>query len=148
MTEVRVVDAPTTELDGLVTWFEDMADGLVLLEPYPLVTVRGAVTAVTAGIGRHLDEPLAMAGGTTREVREWNHLAQILDRDHAWFRTSLEQLAWFLEVVEREDHGGHRQAIGQYGRLLCESFRRHRELERLLATPRGEPTRPGPSRQI
>jgi len=47
--------------------------------------------------------------------------------------TSIEQLWWFYRVVEGEDHGGHRQALGQYGRILAEALRRHRAEERAFA---------------
>ncbi len=53
-----------------------------------------------------------------------------LAADHERFRTSVQQLWWFYAIVEREDHGGNRQALGQYGRLVCEALRRHRAEER------------------
>jgi hypothetical protein len=39
-------------------------------------------------------------------------------------------LRGLLRIVERDDHGGNRQALGQYGRILAEALKEHRALER------------------
>ncbi len=38
------------------------------------------------------------------------------------------QLHWLLGIVERDNHGGNRQALGQYGLLVAESLRQHLQL--------------------
>jgi hypothetical protein len=116
--------------DDAVAWFERISDGLVLLEEFPLDEVREAV----GGFGRRVRAHSEAAGSPgTRTDRDGRIAA-----DHRRFLTSVEQLDWLLRIVEQEDHGGHRQALGQYGRLLTESLRRHRREERAgSAPPRG-----------
>ena len=124
---------PPGGFDALVEWFELLSYNLVLLEEYPLVDVRAAVARVAQAIERHgrsAERPPPEPDPESRELRD---LAQILSADHDWFRISVDQLWWFFRVVEREDHTGHRQALGQYGRVLCESVRRHRAQEEEFA---------------
>ncbi len=126
------IDRPPHELDALIDWFEWVSERLVLLELFDLDDVGRAVGAIDRAVRDHLaaveDGAFAGPGGDA---------AHRLALDHRMYPTSLEQLAWFLRVVVRDDHGGNRQALGQYGRLLAESLGRHREEERrLAATPR------------
>ncbi len=109
----------------LVEWFDRFSLALVRLAPYTLREIREAVAAFDRGLATHLGPQLRgapVAPGLSDRPRTREEL---LAREHAWFRTSLEQLRWFLGIVEQEDHGGHRQALGQYGRLLAEALRRH-----------------------
>ncbi len=122
---------PPADLDALIEWFDRVAYRLVLLEEYPLSDVEAAVAAIDRGVRAHLDAdrpggilPEASAG---TEGSGWQSAR--LGDDHERYRTSLEQLRWFLAVVQKEDHGGHRQALGQYARLVAESLRRHRAEE-------------------
>jgi hypothetical protein len=120
---------PPADFDALVAWFERWSYGLVLLEEYPLTDVRRALLDVERGVREHLrtfDTVLVSPVHPTTEPAE---VRSILRADHAWFLVSLEQLEWFYRVVEGEDHGGHRQALGQYGCVLAEALRRHRDVE-------------------
>jgi hypothetical protein len=123
---------PPAEFDPLVEWFESASYRLVLLEEYPLEEIRRWVEVVVTAVGLHgrLEDPLlaALRPRTSDDAT----LVRILAADHVWFRTSVEQLEWFFSIVEHEDHGGHRQALGQYGRVFAESLRRHRTDEREL----------------
>jgi hypothetical protein len=123
---------PPEGFDRLVDWFERVSYNLVLLEDYGLEDVRRAVGRIAAAIEAHGHASDVSSPGSTEGPPELMDRARILAADHEWFRTSVEQLWWFFGVVEREDHGGHRQALGQYGRVLCESVRRHRAEEEEL----------------
>lgn len=118
---------PPPGVDALVEWFDRFGSELVRLAEYPLPVVEAAVETFSAAVRAHLaaaDPPDGFGVGSLRPVRE-----RLLEGEHARFRTSLEQLAWFLSVVRGEDHGGHRQALGQYMRVLAEAFRLHRDEE-------------------
>ena len=116
---------PPTELDALVDWFEQIAYQLVLLAEFSLPDLRHAVEVFAQAVTRHGEQPPYGEIGRTGD----DELARVLRADHGWFVTSAEQLRWFLRVVEGEDHGGHRQALGQYGRIFAEAVRRHRAQE-------------------
>jgi hypothetical protein len=124
---------PPREFDELIEWFERLSYRLVLLEEYPLDDLRAMVRTVGSAVSTHcrIEDPL-LARLPLRSSDEQT-LARVLAADHVWFRTSTEQLEWFLSIVVGEDHGGHRQALGQYGRIFAESLRRHRSDERRLA---------------
>jgi hypothetical protein len=112
---------PPSELDPLVEWIDAVSQNLVLLEPYSLDDLRRAVAAVEAALDGHIAVPVPPTVETPR--------ADELRADHLRYRVSLEELRGLLRVVENDDHGGHRQALGQYGRVLAESVRRHRASE-------------------
>lgn len=124
---------PPTELDPLVDWFDRFSTRLVLLDEIPLARVREAVAAMVAGITTH------RAGGGPSEPSERARssglaaLRRTLRADHEQLAASVRELGWLLGIVERDDHGGNRQALGQYGRLVCEALRRHRAEEREAA---------------
>ncbi len=126
------IRSPPPAFDDLIDWLERWSYSLVLLEEYPLRDVHTAIDAVEDAVRSHRKEadrwvaPLRSAGGETARG------AQVILHDHEWFDTSLEQFWWFYRVVESDDHGGHRQALGQYGRVLAEALRRHRRDERWL----------------
>jgi hypothetical protein len=116
--------------DALVNWFDRFSAGLVLLDEISLMEVREAVAAMANGIAAHR---LAHGPAGTLERSRSADLAslrRILRSDHDRFDSSVQQLRWLLAIVERDDHGGNRQALGQYGRLVCEALRRHRVEER------------------
>ncbi len=124
--------APPPGFDAFVDWFERVSDRLVLLETYPLDDLRTWVGAVGERVRRHARPEDPLLASLCLGLPGLASRAELLIADHAWFQTSTEQLAWFLAVVEREDHGGHRQALGQYGRVYAESLRHHRDRERAL----------------
>jgi len=126
------IHAVPTDFDELIDWLERWSYNLVLLEEYPLPEVKSALDAVDRAVRAHRTE-------ADRRLRSLHDLSdessrgrKVVLNDHEWFETSLEQFWWFYRVVEKEDHGGHRQALGQYGRVLGESLRRHRVDENAL----------------
>jgi hypothetical protein len=134
---------PPEDLDDRVDWFERVSTNLVLSEEYALADVRAAVVALRLSLSTHSAEPVPDLSGRD-PVPGLRDRARLLAADHAWFGRSMEQLDWFLGIVEREDHGGHRQALGQYGRILAESVQRHRRDEReYLAGLGSRPLAPG-----
>ena len=137
------IRAPPSPFDELVDWLERWSYGLVLLEEYPLPDVRTAVTAVETALREHRVSTERWIAPLRGEDEETARGARVMLSDHEWFETSVEQLWWFFRVVEKEDHGGHRQALGQYGRVLAEALRRHRADEARLESRRS-PLRPGP----
>ena len=126
------VRAPPGAFDDLVDWLEGWSYRLVLLEGYDLDDLRGAVGAVESAVEGHREATEPWISPLLESDPETSRVSRVILHDHLWFRTSLEQFRWFLRVVEGEDHGGHRQALGQYGRVLAESLRRHRRDERWL----------------
>lgn len=119
-------------LDPEIERFETFSHGLVRLEPHSIEELRVAVERITSAVSDHLkadgERPL-MPGGRRRRLAAKR---QRLAAEHERFRTSLAELRLLLAVVEGDDHGGHRQALGQYGRLLTEALRAHRDEERLV----------------
>ena len=127
--EIRAVPE---DFDQLVEWVDRIGRRLVLLEEYPLSDLRDWVDAVERGIRSHLAEfgDLGGAAADPSGAPGARASTDLLADDHARFLVSMEQLRWFFRVVERDDHGGNRQALGQYGRVLAEALRRHRRDER------------------
>ncbi|HUZ80420.1 MAG TPA: hypothetical protein VMV28_07390 [Thermoplasmata archaeon] len=126
---------PPAALEELVDWFEALSYGLVLLEPYPLTEVRGAVDRFHQEVRLHSDRAEShLAHGPLRTDPLGRTLTELVRADHRWFETSFDQLDWFLRIAEEDGHGGNRQALGQYGRLVADAVRRHLADERLLAS--------------
>jgi len=124
--------SPPAGFDELAEWFERWSTRLVLLEEYPLGDVRRAILVVERAVREHRQRFDPWASALPREDAAVARGVQILLSDHAWFETSIAQLWWFYDVVDREDHGGHRQALGQFGRVFAEALGRHRADERRL----------------
>jgi hypothetical protein len=116
----------------LIDWLEAWSYNLVLLEEYPLSDVQAAVRTVSAAVRDHAGSAERRLAELPPRGEEFARGVRLVRNDHVWFVTSLEQFGWFLRVVESEDQGGHRQALGQYGRILAEALRRHRRDERWL----------------
>lgn len=127
----EIVVAPR-EFDALVEWVDRVSRNLVLLEAYSLPEVASWVDAVDRAVRDHLStyRELTPSRSVGRRDDDFATLRRTLEEDHARFRVSLDQLRWFFRVVEEDDHGGNRQALGQYGRVLAEALRRHRRDER------------------
>ncbi len=132
-----------TEFDDVVEWFDGVSRALVLLEAYPLEDLRQVVAVMRRTVLEHCRSDGRSIPEVASHSPELDPRERLLVADHRWFRLSLEQLDWFLGVVAGEDHGGHRQALGQYGRVFAESLRRHRTVER-AALSRGEGNPDGP----
>jgi hypothetical protein len=122
--------APPPELDARIDWFENFSYALVLLAEFPLGEVGAAVRAFEVSVREHLRDRSLEATPTSRLPAPLRETWAVLAADHAWFVTSIDQLEWSYAIVEGEDHGGHRQALGQYGRVFAEALRRHRAEER------------------
>jgi hypothetical protein len=126
--------APPAEFDPFLVWLAEVSDRLVLLEEFSLEEIRSGMKITRERVLEHLRSSTRSqsAPGSAPRAQE---LEAIVRSDHDWFEISLAELAGLVRVVEREDHGGHRQALGQYGRLLATALTRHRrdeaELERL-----------------
>ena len=124
------IRAPPEDFDAFVSWFEGVSYRLVLLEEYPLDDVRRAVLTAQRVLTAHMHGPIPEPPGDPGV--EYREAGRILRSDHTWFLVSIEQLGWFWSIVAGEDQGGHRQALGQYGRILAEAIQRHRRDERRL----------------
>jgi hypothetical protein len=114
----------------MVEWFERVSYRLVLLEEYSLEDIRRAREAFDAAVRRHLQGHVPHIELSVPLPADLSERRTVLRADHAWFAVSLDQLRWFYRIVEGEDHGGHRQALGQYGRVFAEALQRHRVEER------------------
>lgn len=114
-------------LDARLDAFDHFAVGLVRLEPYPLEEVRRTVEGFCSELERHLRESRRRGVVTPRDARA----EELLRSEHDRFPASVEELRALLDVVVHDDHGGHRQALGQYGRILVEALRAHRADEAL-----------------
>lgn len=126
---------PPEGLRALTEWFDGVSLRLVLLEGYSLEEVREAIDRFSRSVERHvarakhLDRPPDNGG---------------LAGEHARFESSIEELRLLMGIVEREDHGGHRQALGQYGRIFAEALLRHLREESSLSG-HGNPPAGGPA---
>jgi hypothetical protein len=121
---------PPGELDALVDWFDRVSHALVLLDDMPLSDVRGAVAAFSAAVTAHRETDGGLSASDVPQDAGLLAGRQVLREDHDRFASSVRQLWWLCGIVEHEDHGGNRQALGQYGRLAAEALRRHRAEER------------------
>jgi hypothetical protein len=124
------------EIDTALADFERFASSLVHLEPRPLDAVRQGVEQFVAVVQRHLDGRATTDGQRSTAAEGAVTLTDRLGLEHERFRASLEGLRGLLAVVVGNDHGGHRQAPGQYGRVLAEALRSHRADGRAVALPR------------
>ena len=135
------IRTPPSGFDDLIDWLERWSYSLVLLEEFPLADVRAGIRSVESAVRAHTGAADRWVAPLQTGDEENARGARVILHDHEWFATSLEQFWWFYRVVERDDHGGHRQALGQYGRVLAEALRRHRRDERRLEgrqTPRSD----------
>ena len=119
------------ELEQLCLEQGRIAEGLVRLAEYPVEALRAEVARAEellcrrhpASVARVVEE----VGGTS--VWEFR-LSPASARDHPWFEDSVRELGGYLDCVARDPHGGNRQALGQYWRLLVEAVARHAAEER------------------
>lgn len=133
---------PAHPLDRAVERFDVFSASLVRLEPHPFEEVRRTVEGFAALVERHLQGAPRRPPGAVHGTPGWSEREERLYREHERFLVSIEQLRGILLVVEADDHGGHRQALGQYGRIFAEAMRMHRREER--AQGRRRPSRRPP----
>lgn len=126
------IQRPPADFDELVEWLEGWSYRLVLLEEYPLADLQAAIAATGNAIRSHRTEIETRLSRIGPGGQGTAPLLQVVRSDHEWFEISVDQFGWFLRIVEGEDHGGHRQALGQFGRVLAEALRRHRRDEQRL----------------
>ncbi|HXW66425.1 MAG TPA: hypothetical protein VEL82_00850 [Thermoplasmata archaeon] len=132
------------DFDEFVEWLDRFGRALVLLDERPLPEVGAVVADAAARVRDHIRTFDRVLLGPAEGAIARGESSRLI-ADHRWFETSLEQLDWCYGIVAREDHGGHRQALGQYARLLAEALRRHRARERARSTrDRTAPTAVGP----
>ncbi|MGB6500517.1 MAG: hypothetical protein WBG19_03835 [Thermoplasmata archaeon] len=115
---------PVRSLEEITNSFERFSAGLVLLEACPIEQVRAEIVEFESALRAHLrsSESIAPSEGPGGD-------AGTIASDHSRFLTSIDQLWWFYRIVSSNDHGGHRQALGQYGRLLTEAVQQHMSVE-------------------
>ena len=117
--------ASSIELVAILETFERMSSSLVLLDPYSLDDVARTVMEFRQSVEDHLEgcgrssETLDDSSGSLPPHRQEE------SSDYAKFAVSLEELNALLEIVRSDDHGGNRQALGQYGKILAEAWRHH-----------------------
>ena len=122
--------AGASSLEEEVTRFDRFAHGLVRLEPYPRGVLRDSVERFAQRVQEHLDLAASSGPDGPGSPRPGTGSERLLAREHLRFRGSLDELRGLLAVVEADDHGGHRQALGQYGKILAEALRVHLNDER------------------
>ena len=125
MASGRSRPSPSAELTQRLDGFDRFCLALVRLEPYPLEEVRATVVRFASALARHLATQTTGSSPAPGELAPDRGRIGRLAAEHERFHASLEQLRVLLEVVVRDDHGGHRQALGQYGRIVVEALRSH-----------------------
>lgn len=138
---VGVARAPDVALGRIIESFDRLSYGLVLLEPYFIEEIAAAVRTLRRSVERHIETSRRIWEGEQGTSTRDSLLRRELRDDHARFRTSLEELNALLGIIRRDDHGGNRQALGQYGKILAEALRIHLRAEATEGTP--HPEKPG-----
>ncbi|MGA8664616.1 MAG: hypothetical protein WB809_06100 [Thermoplasmata archaeon] len=123
------IRSPPPSLDDRIDWFGQVSEGLVQMEDYSLSDVAFAVDQIEISVREHLRSAAPEREDREGGVADGLGLTARIQSEHSVFPTSLRQLRWFFGIVAHEDHGGHRQALGQYGKVLAEALQRHREDE-------------------
>ena len=134
-TEASTLRASIERLDRRSEEFDRFSYGLVRLEPHSLEELRARVGEFARSVERHLHDGDASAA----PAHGGGAVARRLAAEHGRFRSSVRELVGLLEVVERDDHGGHRQALGQYGRIFVEALRVHLRDELTLVPGGSQP---------
>jgi hypothetical protein len=132
----EVVTASLLRVRNAAHQLEGHCEELVALGAIPLEEVRGAVDALARQL---LEGHPALVAGRLRALRRFGPAAQRLERDHERFPEGFAEIRGLLDVAERDDHGGNRQAVGQYGRILLEAVLRHLSEEAALLGSSNDP---------
>jgi hypothetical protein len=126
------------ELQGIARAQQPIAEGLVLLREFPELVLARAIEDLRVGVTRN--HPRAAEPMLHRSERDGSLEAEKgrqLRREHAMFESSFFELDHYRERAKVDPHGGNRQALGQYWRLVLEALERHLADELPLAG-RGE----------
>lgn len=109
-----------------------LAEDLVRLRVHSVAEVQAEVSRMSELLlSVHPERVHRALEGAARCPACAEHVRR-LRADHERFETSAEQLRWFWSIVERDDHGGNRQALGQYWKILLEALARHLSEERVI----------------
>lgn len=134
---------PSEEIERirrLLTTWRRLPDDLVHLEPVPADELDSAARELVSAFELHrnrLDLWLATSMDAHQASRR---RAERLLADHQRFGESILELQTLREIVRQDGHGGNRQALGQYWRLVWEALARHlTEEEDLLDSGFGRP---------
>jgi hypothetical protein len=134
----------STDVGDIARRQAELAERLVRLEDVPLPELDREVRLLRRSLlFEHSRGTEPWLRDMERQAPAQAHRVDRLRSDHRIFRSSMEQLEWFRSIVEAEDHGGNRQALGQYWKILIESILRHLEEEWDLASGGAEPGRAG-----
>jgi hypothetical protein len=125
---------PDADLLRIIDDFDRVSCGLVLLEPYGIEEVAVAIRRLCAAVEIHVENRRKNGGVEAGCSVHTSDRSEELEDDHARFQASLAELAALLEIISQDDHGGNRQALGQYGKILSEALRKHLRAEDAQAT--------------
>ncbi len=117
--------------DRAVAEFGGLSQQLVLLDDIALPELARRVTGFEEALRSHIGG--AASDGAAAPI------SSEIDEDHRTFAESIEVLEWLLGIVRTDDHGGNRQALGQYGKVLAEALLDHRARETGSGRPAGRP---------
>jgi hypothetical protein len=128
------------DLGALVTEQSAVADGLVLLHDHSLSVLQRETDRLRERLLERHPGSMEWMLRETETTGGDRAASRRLRAEHERYRASLAQLDWLLTIVRENDHGGNRQALGQYWRILLGSIVPHVEEEtRLLHALSREP---------
>ncbi|MFZ0892257.1 MAG: hypothetical protein WB778_07365 [Thermoplasmata archaeon] len=113
------------ELYQIIESFDRLSYGLVLLENKLVEEIGIAIRRLRAAVEQHVENSRGQGRFEVGDAASDSSRRREIADDHARFRTSLAELATLFEIIRRDDHGGNRQALGQYGKILSEALRIH-----------------------
>ncbi len=126
-----------------------LAERLVLLEEVPAAEILAGVDRVQRALEEHAERADPLLAALDGHRLPGRVPPELLRDEHRIYPESVRQLRWFLDIVLRDDHGGNRQALGQFWTLLSESLHHHLEdegayLDAVGAGPAGRRRTRGP----
>lgn len=118
-----------SELREELAAFESLSRGLVLLEEIPEAELFERIARFDKLLREHLNgaAPSLEQGPPDGPLGE----------EHRRFVEAVGVLEWLGGIVAHDGHGGNRQALGQYGKILSEALRDHLDREEGTEAPSG-----------